>query len=102
MICPKCGKEFKPQAFGQKFCSRACRKAVEKKPRKREATAPKKLIILKPELPSKARCYACGKIFKPAYEKEKFCSDECRFKFFRPALINAFGKVFSAKDFVEG
>ena len=83
MKCPKCGKDFKPQALGQQYCSRACRIAVEGKikpkpiqPLQKEESIPK---IFKQ---AKVECRNCGKYFVPAWPGEKFCSDICRIQFF--------------------
>ena len=135
MICPYCKKEFKPRAFGQKFCTRLCRKAHEHgfirktcivcgkpfnvdKTRRQQLTCSKechrlhvnaqnrvnakkrtqnKLINQRPNTgtPAKNICHQCGKEFEPAYPTEKFCSDKCRFTFFKPELREALGNVFS-------
>ena len=78
MKCLRCGKDFEPSKYyhRQKYCSRICALAASNDRRR------------------KAICHECGEVFKPAYPAEKFCSDECRFSFFHPSLILAFGKIF--------
>lgn len=91
MKCLRCGKDFEPapkNARRQKYCSRKCALAASNDRRRLGRN------LDKPPLPSKAICHECGEVFKPAYPAEKFCSDECRFSFFHPSLILAFGKFF--------
>lgn len=91
--CVICGKTFTPHSNNQKTCSKECSREncrrLWRKYQQRVASEQKQKTI-----PTSAICHHCGKSFAPAYPKEKFCSNDCRFKFFRPPLINAFVKVF--------
>lgn len=88
--CKQCGKEFETQTR-KTFCPE-CKK-IRKAEQKRQSYArlhghikpkpPKpKPIKPKPEpkpLPEFNTCDICGKKFKPAYPREHFCSDDCRY-----------------------
>ena len=92
--CKQCGKEFETQTR-KTFCPE-CKKIRKAEQNRRYVNSElgqaaqerynakrrknPKLPKPKPEpLPKFNTCDICGKKFKPAYPREHFCSDDCRF-----------------------
>lgn len=91
-ICTVCGKSFQTSG-NQKVCSKKCwrirraslcRIAYYKKlgkdvpeEKRNYARAEKKISL------ESATCFCCWKKFKRTFPNEKFCSDECRLKYFK-------------------
>lgn len=69
LICPICGKAFKPISgpTAKKFCSKECKY----KWWNTDVTKKKSMYTLK--------CQRCGKPFSSINKKAKFCSRECFF-----------------------
>ncbi|MBQ4495135.1 MAG: hypothetical protein II968_05140 [Selenomonadaceae bacterium] len=84
--CKQCGKEFETQTR-KTFCPE-CKK-IRQREQKRQSHArccghivKSKPKPIKPEpepLPEFNTCDIYGKKFKPAFPREHFCSDDCRF-----------------------
>ncbi len=81
-ICSVCGKEFETKHHLTKFCSDDCRKIHQ-----REYKQNLNKIVSTAEYGRmksvNCGCWACGKIFERSFANEKFCSDECRLKYFK-------------------
>lgn len=109
--CAICGKSFETKGYTSKLtCSAACKYERDAQIQHLRYCQQRGYDILQHSYQRRARaggtnkplkplvCNCCGKTFAPSYPKEKFCSDACRLKFFRPELINAFGKLFGLMD----
>ncbi|MBR4152596.1 MAG: hypothetical protein IKT98_06505 [Selenomonadaceae bacterium] len=93
-ICPICGAEFETNISYQKYCSKKCserekyyRAKAKLMKRKRSPPEPK-------PTPTARHCLACGSEYEPKFNNDRFCSDDCRMSWYRPEVINAFGKMF--------
>ena len=98
--CKQCGKDFEA-TMRQKFCPE-CKKIRQREQKRRyfnselgqkaheryNAKRRKNPKLIKPKpkpkpepkpLPKFNMCDICGKKFKPAFPREHFCSDKCRF-----------------------
>ena len=69
VICKECNSEFETNKKVQRFCSRDCKEKARAKRRKSDL--------------SEKKCVYCGKMFKPARQRSKFCStkssDSCAY-----------------------
>jgi hypothetical protein len=70
--CP-CGKGFYPSSGGQRFCGRAC---PARRSSKRRPQSLRRAPLV--DLPAR-ECERCGRVYEPAAEHQRFCSDRCRF-----------------------
>ena len=86
--CVICGKEFTPKTSRQLCCSADCSDKHrahlnQRNQRNKQAREVKKKNKKKhTSLLKTFRCLACGKEFNQHFPHEKFCSDDCRFKWF--------------------
>ena len=74
VTCPICKKKFKPHHSNVKYCSKACRRAGDKR---RAANRNK---IYYQQLMPITNCIECGKPFRPKSTRNVFCSFECRYE----------------------
>ena len=100
--CAICGKEFMPSSYNMKYCSDECRdvahgkyraaayaKRKEKLVAARAAHTDTKTTHLLPDGTwSERECAACGKMFKPTSNNNKYCSEECAKVKQRKAAMN--------------
>ncbi len=87
-ICAMCGNNFETNKLNQKVCSAECKRMGNiirnREYRKRMSNASKKKTTPpKKKAQRTLECYACGKSFERSFANEKFCSDECRLKYFK-------------------
>ena len=84
-ICKICGKTFTPCDNAQKCCSTECSKENN---RRLVTQYNNKHKILTVAVPKKFQgrivtCQSCGRKFKQTFNREKFCSDQCRTEFWK-------------------
>lgn len=81
--CKQCGKDF--EAIPRQVFCPECKKIRQREQKRRyDAKRRKNPKLIKPKpkpkpLPKFNTCDICGKKFKPAFPREHFCSDKCRY-----------------------
>ena len=86
-VCVVCGNNFETNKPNQKVCSAECKRVVNKirnrDYRKKMSNAPQKKDNTPKKTQKPLECFACKKFFERNFANEKFCSDECRLKYFK-------------------
>ena len=93
--CVVCGKEFIPKTSRYVACSPECSRInnIRKIELNRRKIRERDKERINEDIPYKPICYTCGKSFVPAYPREHFCSDKCRFQ--SPLWIHLFEPKFT-------
>ena len=71
--CEICGKEFEPNFYNRKYCSKKC---GEEANRRKAASR-----IKKAPYPTR-KCLCCGKEFRPRVKNQRFCNYKCHYLVF--------------------
>lgn len=69
--CEICGKEFEPNFYNRKYCSKECGKEANR----RHAAG---RIGKAPIYPTR-KCLCCGKEFTPRVKSQKYCNYKCHY-----------------------
>lgn len=75
MKCQWCGKEFTPLKSWQKYCSPACRVAVNRKRLPKDEVHTQEAVLIR-----SFRCLQCGEVvnvYDPSDNRFKFCCVHC-------------------------